>query len=540
MATHQLAQGLASLGRHGDSMLMHVSPAEVEGLSALGKMTGHKLHTNPHTGMPEAFDFGSFLASLLPTAAGFLVGGPAGAAMGLEAGTTAAAIAPVAAGMLTGAAVAGAKGEDVLTGGLMGGLGGYGGGNLGSTFGKMGAQGGYQAGQAVTQGTAQTTAAGMDALNTTNPLLGAPGTVNPALTNLASSGANAAAPMSYSQGLGQMGRGATKLISPGGYDAFKAAGGSGMQLATSIGIPALQAMQPKPIDTTDEEAKRKAEASKYVDPITGKLNPYQSRPNFGTMLMATGGAVNTNSSSISSGGIQDLYGTNDQTTGTQNLSKDGYGIGRLDNLASEGSRAKAADTFYAEGGPIAFAEGGSSDIKIPGYDGSALNVNDFSNGSGMGGDALYSINNEAAFSPVLKMLFEKMPQADRAKFIGSGIGSFFGLQERPKQEYYTSSGKLTSQYAQGGPVAFAEGGSSNIYIPGYNNPTAVSGNPLLAILAQLFGNQSLFNAQANTPAPAVKTPSAPMTIDPLNAPGMYPQAADNYMASVPTDKGTFA
>jgi hypothetical protein len=54
MATHQLAQGLASLGRHGDSMLMHVSPAEVEGLSALGRMTGHKLHTNPHTGMPAA------------------------------------------------------------------------------------------------------------------------------------------------------------------------------------------------------------------------------------------------------------------------------------------------------------------------------------------------------------------------------------------------------------------------------------------------------------------------------------------------------
>jgi hypothetical protein len=70
MATHQLAQGLASLGRHGDSMLMHVSPAEVEGLSALGKMTGHKLHTNPNTGMPEAFDFGDFFSSLLPMAAG--------------------------------------------------------------------------------------------------------------------------------------------------------------------------------------------------------------------------------------------------------------------------------------------------------------------------------------------------------------------------------------------------------------------------------------------------------------------------------------
>ena len=139
MATHQLAQGLASLGRYGDSMLMHVSPAEVEGLSALGKMTGHKLHTNPHTGMPEAFDFGSFLASLLPNSRRVMMGGPAGAALGIKAGTTAATLAPIAAGMATGAAVAGAKGDDMLTGTLLGGLGGFGGGNLAGTFGKMGA-----------------------------------------------------------------------------------------------------------------------------------------------------------------------------------------------------------------------------------------------------------------------------------------------------------------------------------------------------------------------------------------------------------------
>ena len=54
MATHQLAKGLASLGRHGDSMLMHVSPSEIAGLHALGAMTGRKVTTNPHTGMPEA------------------------------------------------------------------------------------------------------------------------------------------------------------------------------------------------------------------------------------------------------------------------------------------------------------------------------------------------------------------------------------------------------------------------------------------------------------------------------------------------------
>jgi len=138
MATHQLAKGLASLGRHGDSMLMHVSPSEVEGLKAIGSMTGRKVSTNPHTGMPEAFDFGDFFTSLLPTLVGAALS-PAtgGASLGLT-GLTAQA-APIVGGMATGALVAGAKGDDPLMGGLMGGLGGYGGGNLAGTFGKMGA-----------------------------------------------------------------------------------------------------------------------------------------------------------------------------------------------------------------------------------------------------------------------------------------------------------------------------------------------------------------------------------------------------------------
>jgi len=359
MATHQLAKGLASLGRHGDSMLMHVSPSEVAGLKAIGHMTGRTLTTNPHTGMPEAFSFGDFLTSLLPTAAGFLVGGPAGAAMGLEGAS--ATIAPIAAGMATGAAVAGAKGEDILTGGLMGGLGGYGGGNLGSSLGKMGAQGGYAAGQTLPAGIPTTTPAGLDALDTTaNQFFGSANTMPKALTSVGSSTATGAAPMSYTQGLGQMGRGLGNLISPEGYAKFTspAIGGSGMQLAAPLGMAALSGMQEDMYPEADKsiEEKRKAEENKYRDPRTGLLNLAQASP--GLRLMATGGTVGANQSSISTGGIQDLYGTSDQTTGSPVLSKDGYGIGRLDNLTSEGSRAKAADTFYAMGGPIAFAKGG--------------------------------------------------------------------------------------------------------------------------------------------------------------------------------------
>jgi len=427
MATHQLAQGLASLGRHGDSMLMHVSPSEVAGLKAVGAMTGHKLHTNPHTGMPEAFDFGDFFTSLIPTLVGVALS-PAtgGASLGLTGMSATAA--PVLGGMAAGAAVAGAKGEDVLGGALMGGLGGYGGGNLGSSLGKMGAQGGYQAGQAVTQGVPQTTAAGLDALNTApNAFFGSANTTPSLLTNStgAASGVGAAAPMSYTQSLGQMGRGAMDLLSPGGYDKFTspAIGGSAMQLGAPLAMAGLAGAQedlyPKPDNSLEE--KRKAEENKYRDPITGKLNLLQASP--GLKLMATGGTVNNNSSTISSGGIQDLYGTNDQTTGTQNLSKEGYGIGRLNSLAAEGSRAKAADTFYAAGGPVAFDNGGMVSL--------------------------------------LQKLFPDL------------------------------LAKITMQAAMARPSTST-------------------------------------------------TPSGPSTISPMNEPGMYPQAANDYMATKETDKGTFA
>ena len=425
MATHQLAKGLASLGRHGDSMLMHVSPSEVAGLKAVGAMTGHKLSTNPHTGMPEAFDFGDFFSSLLPTLAGFMVGGPAGGALGLKAGTTAATIAPIAAGVATGAAVAGAKGEDVLSGALLGGLGGYGGGNLGSSLGKMGAQGGYTAGQAIPAGEPITTAAGKEALNTAaNPFFGSANTMPSLMTN-STGAASGVVPMTYSEGLGQMGRGAMDLLSPGGYDKFVSPeiGGSAMQLGAPLGMAALSAMQPEPIDTSGEEARRKAEENKYKDPITGRLNLLQASPG---LRLATGGTVGANRSTVSSGGIQDLYGSNDQTagsTGTTSLSQDGYGIGRLNALAAEGSRAKAADTFYAAGGPVAFANGG------------------------------------------MASLLQKL------------LPEFFA--------------KLRMQTAMARPSTST-------------------------------------------------TPSGPSTIDPLNAPGMYPQAANDYMATKETDKGTFA
>ena len=119
MSIQRTAAGLASLGRNGDTMLLHVSPREVEGLRALGHATGRRVTTNPHTGLPEAFDF----TSLIPIVAG--IGGTilSGGNVGVGA-------------LAAGAASAGtsaAKGESAgtaLTKGLVSGLTSYAGGSL--------------------------------------------------------------------------------------------------------------------------------------------------------------------------------------------------------------------------------------------------------------------------------------------------------------------------------------------------------------------------------------------------------------------------
>jgi len=141
----QTAQGLASLGRYGDSMMVHMNPNEVAGLQQLAEVNGSTLTINPDTGMPEAF-LGDFINSLLPTAAGIAggaVGGPAGAA---------------AAGALTGYA----QGKRDPLELAMAGLSGYGGGQIGSALGAGGTQalaGSAEAAAGAAAGTAEAAAA---------------------------------------------------------------------------------------------------------------------------------------------------------------------------------------------------------------------------------------------------------------------------------------------------------------------------------------------------------------------------------------------
>jgi len=89
-----MADQVASRGRYGDTTLMHVNPAEVQGLASLTPLT-----INPDTGYPEAFL--PLLAPFLGTLAGTALGGAAGAT-GLGLTAAGAAGSGIATGLATG------------------------------------------------------------------------------------------------------------------------------------------------------------------------------------------------------------------------------------------------------------------------------------------------------------------------------------------------------------------------------------------------------------------------------------------------------
>lgn len=124
------AAGLAALGRGPDTMLVHMTPGEVQGLQALALSHGGSLTINPHTGLPEAGFLKNILPALAAAAAVAFLGPAAGAATG-ALGLGAAGTGAVAGG-ITGALT---NKENPLMGALTGGLGGYGiGGGMGAAM----------------------------------------------------------------------------------------------------------------------------------------------------------------------------------------------------------------------------------------------------------------------------------------------------------------------------------------------------------------------------------------------------------------------
>jgi hypothetical protein len=355
---NQSAQGLASLGRGNDSMLVHMTPREVEGLQGLAMAHGGSLTINPQTGLPEA----GFLDAVLPMAAGFALG-PGG--FGLFQGANAALMAGLTVGGLT-ALASGDIGK-----GLMAGFGAYGGSGLGDAIKSFGSQAAKTG--AGTTGEFMGDALAANKINAMNPSgapgvnvfsgASAPGVNLPKFAGAQGFGPSAVGNTSFLAGtsgaeainprnLLDLGSGAgttsaTNLIRPGassmpltdqslsqGFSnvlsdpsGFAKEYGPG-KLALQGGSLALEALNPE----------IKPEPF-YTDPEKGKYRGPQGQLNlsdrFDTGLrLATGGT-------IQSGGIRDLYGTPDNQPTI-----------RLNNLAGEQAMTQAQTLGYAEGGDI--------------------------------------------------------------------------------------------------------------------------------------------------------------------------------------------
>jgi len=395
MTTSHTAQGLASLGRNGDSMLVHMSPEEVGGLKQVGDSLGIKMSTNPYTGMPEAFSFGDFFTSFLPTIVGAAVGGPGGA--GIMSQMT-----PILAGAGTGALLAAAKGDDPLMGGLTGGLGGYGGSQLGQSFSGAFGKGttAESFGNLINQGAQQATGGGagnlgMFATNLTGatPTLGAanfaPGVAQvgssvgtiPQIGGAANLGsaipvdktiaptAGGYASTSMAENLGNFGSGVKNLTGFGdmsigdAYGKFTQAGGTAGQLAMPVGGAVLAGLEPSDLGYGTGNLYEDPDKGKYRGP-QGQLN-LSDKYSSGLRLVAEGGYIDGYAEggivqpTITSGGIRDIYGRSDNQT--EPLSSDGFGLGRLSSLANQEAMTNAKTLGYARGGYLDGQGDGMSD-----------------------------------------------------------------------------------------------------------------------------------------------------------------------------------
>jgi hypothetical protein len=397
----QSAQGLASLGRGNDSMLVHMTPNEVQGLQGLAMVHGGSLTVNPQTGLPEA----GFLDFVLPVAGSFL-GMPPWLTASLMAGKT----------LIEG----GDLGDAVMSG-----LTSYGGAKLGEGL------------KTFVDPVQKSTTAALNAANTAGSFVGPTGEMGSKL--LSPSGGASQIGSNFGAGAGQvadnlkssftpdfakgftdnnlqgsfMGKdvGAQGMFQPGGANTLQTTGTptygpnvgattdsnmfSGITEQASKFPDQFGAAVKNPVDFARHIGEGDAllggakigmyaaspfmgdmlkpeEYAGYQDPEKGKYTGPQGQLNLsdkystGLKLLpnlnqpiraAQGGAINSyaiggavGNPSVG-GGLSDLY-NRPEGQGLDNISSEGYGIGRLNTLASQESLQNAKTLGYAEGGSL--------------------------------------------------------------------------------------------------------------------------------------------------------------------------------------------
>lgn len=261
----QAARGLAQYGRGEDSVLVHMTPNEVNSLRGLAQRFGGDLTTNPHTGLPEA----GWLGKLLPTILGVV-----GTAFGIP---------PVWMGAL------GAAGGTIATGdlgkGLTMGLQAFGGASLGGALGvggKLGTVGkslGLPGSDAIANIGANATKAPLDtALSVTRT----PGQINAvtqnAIANAATQGTGAVAKTGLAGALQNFG-GYAKAGLPGGIIGKAAP----MLAAQGVMSGVAGAMTPSGTTTNAQGAIDNA----YQGPYTAQRRNATFAPNTEDLLSST-------------------------------------------------------------------------------------------------------------------------------------------------------------------------------------------------------------------------------------------------------------
>jgi len=390
MTAHHTAQGIASLGRYGDDLIVHMNQEEVAGLQALAKQHGASLSINPHTGMPEAFSLGKVFKAILPVAAGFALG-PGGFASGLfESGSFMGSA--LGTGLLVGGATAALTGN--LGQGLMAGLGAYGGFGLSDVYSKMGGMSGIM-GAGKSSAALNADILGKQGINTVGnniipvskvPQVGNIGTAMEAnVNNLASAfpktqvigggygtvgspgidfsnlgtsavaGGNANIPLSLAN------TSKSALYNPSLADSFAAAGGKASQLYMPIGGAALAGVEPKdfydePLAAQEKQTYEQTGVDSMGRPTYGYVNSSAFNP-YRTLNLSGPGPLKlappgyADGGAIAAGGIRDLYGSTDNPE-ISPPPTNGYGLGRLNNLASAQEMDNAKTYGYAEGGDV--------------------------------------------------------------------------------------------------------------------------------------------------------------------------------------------
>jgi hypothetical protein len=369
-----------------------MNPTEVAGLQSLAMAQGGSLTINPDTGLPEAFSLGGFFKGLLPMFVGAATGG---------AGM------PLMTGIIAGAATGALTNKNRLMGALTGGLGGYSGFGIGKSLLSAGAPnigaqaagggssglvtgGGYipnatsaadiaynSAMMGPTAGAVNTGLGNVGSSMMTDPSIlnarNAAQTLNTAGGGTGSALANSAASpteqalSNYGSNLSQSLKGAGNIFS--GDQAAIDAYTKGMGAKTAMGALGKTALPVAGAALSGLE-----ESDIYGKPINmaaakeeEKYDPYRTlnlSGSTGLRLVAKGGYIDGYAEggviqpTITTGGIRDLYGSSDNQT--QALSSDGFGLGRLSNLANQQAMTTAKTLGYAMGGPISFADGGDS------------------------------------------------------------------------------------------------------------------------------------------------------------------------------------